>query len=236
MISTSLGEKELTVFNKETFDSLLNSTLMFDTMLLEIPENSKVYIMANGEKLYLQSDVKDDMQMQDVEGVVIKKGKADVEVGDRVIFHYLSLNNGRDGFGFRLFTFAYNNKLYHVIPYSQIFFSIRNDEYYSHNGKYLVSSIENGQQVELDGKLVSGTMSLGGIVLIDLKQPLYKKDRCKIECAPSGSVYSKGDIVITNGVWDVPVKSEIMRKKDAKLYQCDEHNIVCKEEFLEETI
>ena len=48
---------------------------MFDTLLLEIPENSKVYIMANGEKLYLHTDIKDDMKMQDVEGVVIKKVK-----------------------------------------------------------------------------------------------------------------------------------------------------------------
>ena len=92
MISTTLGEKQLTVFNDEDFNSLVNSTLMFDTLLLEIPENSKVYIMANGEKLYLQTDIKDDMKMQDVEGLVIKKGKADVEVGDKVVFHYLSLN------------------------------------------------------------------------------------------------------------------------------------------------
>lgn len=234
MISTSLGEKPLTVFSGDYFDSLLHSTLLSDTLLVEIPDNSKVYIMGNGDKLYLQTTQVDDMQMQDVEGVVIHKGKADVEIGDKVIFHYLSLNNGRDGFGgSRLFTFAYNNKLYLLIPCCQIFFSVRNGEYKSHNGKYLVCGIDNGAKIELDGKTMNGDITNSGIVIIDLKKQLYKKDRCKILCAPKESEYKVGDILVTNGTWDIPIKSDLMRGKEEKVYMCEKHNLICKEEFVE---
>ncbi len=233
MISTTLGERQLTVFNDEDFESLINSTLMFDTLLLEIPENSKVYIMANGEKLYLHTDVKDDMKMQDVEGLVIKKGKADVEIGDKVVFHYLSLNNGRDGFGHQIFTFAYKGKLYHLIPCSQIYFSIRDGKYKSHNGRFLVEGIDNGMQVELDGKKVQGKVSEGGIIVVDLKAQLYEQKRCRILCAPSDSEIKEGDIMVTNGVWDVPIKSDVMRGKDKPVYVCEKHNLICSEKFIE---
>ena len=189
--------------------------------------------MANGEKLYLHTDVKDDMKMQDVEGIVMKKGKADVEVGDKVVFHYLSLNNGRDGFGHQIFTFAYKGKLYHLIPCSQIYFSIRDGKYKSHNGRFLVEGIDNGMQVELDGKKVQGKVSEGGIIVVDLKAQLYEQKRCRILCAPSDSEIKEGDIMVTNGVWDVPIKSDVMRGKDKPVYVCEKHNLICSEKFIE---
>lgn len=189
--------------------------------------------MANGEKLYLHTDVKDDMKMQDVEGLVIKKGKADVEIGDKVVFHYLSLNNGRDGFGHQIFTFAYKGKLYHLIPCSQIYFSIRDGKYKSHNGRFLVEGIDNGMQVELDGKKVQGKVSEGGIIVVDLKAQLYEQKRCRILCAPSDSEIKEGDIMVTNGVWDVPIKSDVMRGKDKPVYVCEKHNLICSEKFIE---
>lgn len=233
MISTSLGEKPLTVFSDDYFASLMKSKLMFDTLLVEIPENSKVYIMGNGEKLFLHTDVTDDMKMQDVEGIVIKRGKADVEVGDTVVFHYLSLNNGRDGFGRQIFTFAHNGKLYHLIPCSQIYFSKRDGQYRSHNGKFLVEGLDNGTKIELDGKTMNGTMGNMGIVIIDLKAQAYEKQKCRILCAPEGSDFQVGDIAITNGVWDVPIKSDIMRGKDKPMYVCERHNLICHENFVE---
>ncbi len=233
MISTTHGEKPLSIVSEEYFDSLMNSTLLWDSLLLEIPQDSKVYIMANGEKLYLHTELTDDMQMQDVEGIVLKKGKADVEVGDKVIFHYLSLNNGRDGRGHKVFTFTYKGKLYHLIPCSQIYFSIRNGEYKSHNGKYLVEGIDNGTKIEVDGKVMNGATANFGIVLIDLKEQGYLKDKCMILCAPSDSEYKKGDVVITNGTWDVPIKSDTMRGKEQKVYVMEGHNIACSEKFVE---
>jgi len=233
MISTTLGEKPLQIADEAYFQSLMNSTLLRDGLLIRIPDDSRVYIMENGNKLYLHTDQADDMQMQEVEGVVVKKGKADVEVGDTVIFHYLSLNNGRDGTGHNLFTFVHNKQLYLLMPYSQIFFSIKDGKYISHNDNFLVEGIEVEAKVELDGKVYSGTMSTSGIVLIDVKKQPYEKTKCRIISAPSDSEFKEGDIAITNGVWDVPIKSETMRKKEKKYYRCSRFNVVCHENFLQ---
>jgi len=233
MISTTIGEKPLMVYDDKKFKLLMDGRLMRDSILLQIPEDSKIYIMANGEKLYLHTDIKDDMKMQDVEGIVIKKGNADVEIGDKCIFHYLTLNNGRDGFGERLLTFSHDRKLYLLMPCSQIYFSIRDGKYKSHNGRFLVEGIDNGMQVELDGKKIQGKVSDGGIIVVDLKAPLYEQKRCRILCAPSGSEIKEGDIMVTNGVWDVPIKSDIMRGKDKPVYVCEQHNLICSEKFIE---
>lgn len=233
MISTTTGEKPLSVMDEAYFNTLMNSTLMHDTLLLEIPENSKVYIMANGEKLYLHTDQTDDMQMQEVEGVVIKKGKADnIEVGETVIFHYLSLNNGRDGTGNNVFTFVYGQKLYHIIPYSQIYFTVKDGEYFSHNDNYLVEGIEVGTVLEVEGTKLSATLSSGGLYLVDVKKQGYEKHLCRIVSAPKDSEFKSGDVVVTNGVWDVPIKSDTMRKKEKKYYRCGSHNLMCLKEFV----
>ena len=176
----------------------------------------------------------DDMQMQDVEGVVIKKAKVpNVKIGDSVIFHYLSLNNGRDGCGERVFTFAYDKKLYHIIPYNQIFFSISDGVYSAHNNRYLVEGIDAELKIEIDGKIITGKQTSSGLVLVDLKSEPYKRDRCRIVAAPDGSTYKQGDIVMTNGAWDVPLKSDLMRGKSSQYFIAMEYNFLCHENFVE---
>jgi hypothetical protein len=232
MIQTSLGEKPLSVYSDSDFESLMNSTLLRDTLLLKIPENSRIHIMPHGEKLFLHTDQVDDMQMQDCEGEVIKKAKgAHVEIGDLVIFHYLSLNNGRDGTGVNVFTFAYKGSLYHLIPYNQIFFSIRNGEYICHNGKYLVESIPDDlENVEVGKGSVFAKKLLSGIV--ELKKDKYLPNKCKVVATPKDAKFEVGDIVVTFGCWDVPIKSDTMRKNEKQYFRCEDDNLVCKEEFI----
>jgi hypothetical protein len=97
----------------------------------------------------------------------------------------------------------------------------------------LVEGIDNGMQVELDGKKVQGKVSEGGIIVVDLKAQLYEQKRCRILCAPSDSEIKEGDIMVTNGVWDVPIKSDVMRGKDKPVYVCEKHNLICSEKFIE---
>ena len=33
--------------------------------------------------------------------------------------------------------------------------------------------------------------------------------------------------MVTNGVWDVPIKSDVMRGKDKPVYVSEQHNLIC---------
>jgi hypothetical protein len=234
MKSTSIGEKPYVIYYEQEFNDLMNSLLLRDLILIEVPKDSREYTMENGEKLLLHTDKKDDMLMQDSDGVVVKIGEKvkSVQVGDNVLYHYLLLNKGRDTPNSEILTFKYNDTTYLLISETQIFFAIRSGEYISLNGWYLVDGVSNdAKEIELNVGKAFGNVLQHGIVTL-AKQD-YKTDRCLIVCAPKESQYQNGEVVMTFGTWDVPIKSETMRKKEKRYFRCHGWNLLCREKFVE---
>jgi hypothetical protein len=151
----------------------------------------------------------------------------EVEPGDKVFFHYLMKELVEtSGMVFK----DENNEPLWLVPYDQIFFSIRSDKFIPVNGFILVELME-GNEYE-DGILempdsVKNLKSTKFAKIIHAGEPVkgFSSEPMEVEYEDD---MKEGDIIMYSTNSDLPIQSELYNDvyKDKKLYRMQRKDVI----------
>jgi len=175
--------------------------------------------------------------------------------GDKVYFHYLTIKNSKKNHNRGMY-FEEDGKRYSLLPYSSLFFSVRQvekrrpitleekmsgkynhdtlawfePEYVMLNDWLLIEPVRKGQHVEYIPKygniIVDDELSTGKII-VTTDTP-YRSSEGIVRSAPAGCGLSEGDRVVFEKESDVPVEYDLTRTLDKPYYRMKLEDIIAK--------
>lgn len=166
-----------------------------------------------------------------------------LQAGDQVWFHYLTLKNALKNYD-RGTYFEENGKRYALLPYSSLFFAIRevkaepsgenvwiNSEFISLNDWLLIEPISKEQHMEKIEKfgniIVDDTYQSPSGLVLTTDQPFKSSEGIVRSCPPDCGI-EVGETIIFEKESDVPVEYDLCKTLDKPYWRMKLEDIVAK--------